>query len=62
MMLFKIIAFAVALQIVVGDSAVDKLIRAKKDYISTAEPGNFTLKIGVSLVCGTIHRRTPHFD
>jgi len=57
-MLFKIIVLAVALQVVVGDSAVDKLIRAKKEYISGADPGNFTLKIGVSLVCGTINRRT----
>jgi hypothetical protein len=56
MSLLRLAAFAIVLQIVVADTAVDKLYRSKKDYIRHVEPGNVTLQIGISYVCGTYNR------
>jgi len=58
MSLLRLAAFAIVLQVVVGDSAVDKLFRDKKDYIKSVDPGNVTLLFGVSYVCGVYHHRS----
>jgi hypothetical protein len=54
-----VLVAAVVVQVVLSDSAADKLIRDKKDsYLSITDPGNFTLKLGVGYVCGNYNHRT----
>jgi len=58
MLLLRFVAFAVVLQVIIADSASDKLYRDKKDYIRHVSPGNVTLRAGIGYICGVYHRRT----
>jgi len=57
-MLLRLVALAIVLQVVVGDSALDKWFNSKKDYIKNVDPGNLTLAVGISYVCGVYNRRS----